>query len=102
MTQLQRPSRAHVLGLLAACTLIAVALACTSPKAAPGDSVPVGSPKKTGSQLWSENCASCHNAHSPGQYSSAQWDVAGRHMRFVANLTGEDSRKIESFLRGGK
>lgn len=89
------PAKAFVL-LAAGLSILALALACAKPKAEPARMV------KTGAQLWSENCASCHNAHSPNQYSNAQWDVASRHMRFVANLTGEDSRRIESFLKGGK
>ncbi len=97
MSQLIHHARTKALLLLATgLSIIAVALACSAPRTEPARTA------KTGAQLWSENCASCHNAHSPGQYSNAQWDVAGRHMRFVANLTGDDSRRIESFLKGGK
>lgn len=85
-----------VAGSLGAMLLLALAVACSKPttSATPGT--------KGGSQLWAENCASCHNAHPSTYYSSAQWPVVSQHMRLIANLTGEDSRKIELFLKGGK
>ena len=82
--------------LVPALGLFAAFLACSSPATVPSQ---VG---KTGSQLWSETCASCHNAHPSTLYSNAQWEVVSRHMRVAANITGEDARKIESFLKGGK
>jgi len=56
---------------------------------------------KSGSQLWAENCGRCHNVRSPASYSDEQWEVASMHMRIRANLTEEEHRKIEQFLKAG-
>ena len=53
----------------------------------------------SGAQLWSDNCARCHNLRSPETYSSAQWELAVHHMRLRANLTGEEARKVTEFLK---
>jgi len=55
-------------------------------------------PKKSGVELWSENCARCHNGRPPNEFSAAQWEVVVHHMRLRANLTGEESREIAKFL----
>ncbi len=54
---------------------------------------------KGGSQLWSENCARCHNMRSPSSYSDAEWDVVMHHMRVRAKLTPEEHKKILEFLK---
>ncbi len=54
---------------------------------------------KGGAQLWSENCARCHNSRSPSTYGDAQWDVAMAHMRLRANLTAEESKKVLDFMK---
>ena len=51
------------------------------------------------SELWSRNCARCHNMISPDRYSDTEWEIAMHHMRLRANLTGEDHRKILEFLK---
>jgi cytochrome c5 len=53
----------------------------------------------SGSQLWGQMCGLCHNAPSPKDYSDGQWEVAVRHMRVQARLTGEEERKIVQFLK---
>jgi len=53
----------------------------------------------SGSQLWAQNCAMCHNSISPTTYSDGQWDVAVTHMRIQARLTGEEERQIRKFLQ---
>jgi cytochrome c5 len=54
---------------------------------------------KGGAQLWGENCARCHNMRSPSIYSDAEWDVAMAHMRVRANLTADEYKKIQEFLK---
>ncbi len=54
---------------------------------------------RSGAQLWTDNCGSCHNLRNPPGYSDAQWDVAMMHMRIRANLTAEESRAILQFLK---
>ena len=53
----------------------------------------------SGAQLWSDNCMRCHNLRSPETYSSTQWELAMHHMRLRANLTGEETEKITTFLK---
>lgn len=54
---------------------------------------------KGGSQLWSENCARCHNMRSPSSYSDAEWEVVVHHMRVRARLTPEEHKAILEFLK---
>jgi cytochrome c len=54
---------------------------------------------KGGSQLWSENCARCHNMRSPGSYSDGEWEVVMHHMRVRARLTPEEHKAILEFLK---
>lgn len=54
---------------------------------------------KSGSQLWSENCARCHNMRSPSSYSDAEWTTVMHHMRIRAQLTGQEQRAILEFLK---
>src|SRR5271170_87774 len=56
-------------------------------------------PKKSGVQLWSENCARCHNSRPPEEFSGQQWAIVVHHMRLRANLTGEEERQIAKFLQ---
>ncbi len=55
----------------------------------------------SGSKLWAQNCARCHNSRSPASYSDAQWEVAMLHMRVRANLTDTEQKTILEFLQGG-
>lgn len=54
---------------------------------------------KTGTQLWGENCGRCHNAPGPGEFSSSNWDIIGRHMRVRANITESEEKKIIEYLK---
>ncbi len=54
---------------------------------------------KTGTQLWGENCGRCHNAPGPGEFSAANWDIIGRHMRVRANITETEEKKIIEYLK---
>lgn len=54
----------------------------------------------SGSRLWAQNCARCHNSRPSTDYSPQHWDVAMLHMRIRANLTAEEHRKIRAFLVG--
>jgi cytochrome c553 len=55
--------------------------------------------EKTGTQLWGENCGRCHNAPGPGEFSSANWDIIGRHMRIRAQVTEIEEKKIIEYLK---
>jgi hypothetical protein len=57
------------------------------------------SPQKTGVELWSENCARCHNMRPPEEFSGQQWEIIVHHMRLRANLTGEEAREITKILQ---
>lgn len=54
---------------------------------------------KTGTQLWGENCGRCHNAPGPGEFSAANWDIIGMHMRVRAHLTETEEKKIIDYLK---
>jgi cytochrome c2 len=54
---------------------------------------------KSGSALWGENCIRCHNAPPSADYSPAQWEVIGTHMKLRANLTEEETNKIVGYLK---
>ena len=56
-------------------------------------------PKRSGVELWSDNCARCHNSRPLNEFSGAQWSVIVHHMRLRANLSGEESREIIKFLQ---
>jgi mono/diheme cytochrome c family protein len=84
-----------LLGLSAA-VLLAGCASDTKPAAA---TAPAAVAEKGGAQLWSENCARCHNLHSPSHYSPAQWEVAVHSMRIKAGLTGDDARSITEFMK---
>ncbi len=56
-------------------------------------------PRKSGVQLWRENCGSCHNLHNTKRYSDAEWEVVATHMRIRANLPAEEVREILKFLK---
>jgi hypothetical protein len=56
---------------------------------------------KSGAQLWGENCMRCHNSPPPDDYSDAQWETIGMHMRLRANLTNDEEKKIVEFLQSG-
>ena len=54
---------------------------------------------KSGAQLWSENCARCHNAPAPGEFNNDNWEIVGQHMRVRANLLQPEIDKIVGFLK---
>jgi hypothetical protein len=56
-------------------------------------------PHESGVQLWSENCARCHNGRPPEEFSASQWSAIVHHMRLRANLTGQEEREITKFLQ---
>lgn len=54
---------------------------------------------KDGTTLWGENCQRCHNTPSPTDFSDAQWETIGMHMKVRANITNEEINKIVVFLQ---
>jgi hypothetical protein len=54
---------------------------------------------KSGTELWVDNCARCHNSRAPQEFSPRQWATIVHHMRLRADLTGEEARKITEFLK---
>ncbi len=79
-------------------SLVAIA-GCASDS---GEKPAEGAPETKGAaQIWAENCGRCHNVRSPSQYSDAQWEVIGSHMRVRGYLTGAEQRTIVEFLKAG-
>jgi hypothetical protein len=54
---------------------------------------------KSGTQLWSENCARCHNAPPPGEFNNDNWEIVGAHMQIRTNITQTDMQKIIDFMK---
>ncbi len=54
---------------------------------------------KSGATLWGENCLRCHNTPTPTDFSDAQWETIGMHMKLRANLTNEEVKKVVAFLQ---
>lgn len=93
-----------VLALLAITGLTVVA--CSSTKknySEPADTVADTDDEfkieKSGAQLWGETCNRCHIAPSPADYNDTDWETISLHMRVRANLTENESQKIEEFLK---
>ncbi len=57
---------------------------------------------KSGTQLWGENCGRCHNSPSSSDFSGAQWEVIGTHMKLRANLTEDETNKIIAFFKSAQ
>ena len=74
----------------------------TQPEAAPKFALFGPPPKKSGVELWSDNCARCHNLRPPEEFSGSQWATIVHHMRLRANLSGEEAREITKFLQASK
>jgi hypothetical protein len=55
--------------------------------------------KKSGAQLWAENCQRCHNTPSPSSFSPDQWETIGLHMQSRSLITDEERNKIVAFLK---
>ncbi len=98
--------------LLLAASFVVGTTGCTSAKygdkdggtAAVSSAAPAAGGKTASAgaaQIWAENCNRCHNVRSPSQYSDAQWEVIGTHMRVRGYLTGEEQRTIIEFLKQG-
>jgi hypothetical protein len=77
---------------------------CQESSAPPADkasTMPTASsaPVKGGAQLWSETCMRCHSLRRPTEFSNAEWAMIVHHMRVRANLTGEESDRILTFIK---
>jgi mono/diheme cytochrome c family protein len=81
-------------GLAGGASLL-LASACSSEGTRPASS----GAKASGSSLWSQNCARCHNVREPADFSDGEWDLAALHMRVRANLTAEEYTSIRDFLK---
>ena len=84
---------------LAAVFVIGCAQKSAAPGAGTSANVASASIPPTGAQLWAENCNRCHNYRPATSWSDPQWEAVVRHMRFRANLTGEEQRLITEFMK---
>lgn len=69
-----------------------------SANAAPAERAPQGGYLR-GLKAWAQNCARCHNARDPKEYSDVLWKPIVTHMRIRAGLTGQQARDILEFLQ---
>jgi len=98
---MSRSTRFPLLAAAAGLLLAGCAPGAHPPDAATGSAAaqPAAAHEKAGAQLWAENCSRCHNLRPPESFSDAQWATVVHHMRFRANLTGPEARKITEFLQ---
>ena len=89
----------------AAVVTIASSAIAQTPAPAPETKVETTTQVKTeplsGAELWTISCSRCHTVRSPGEYTSAQWQTIGTHMRVRANLPAAQVREILKFLQSG-
>ncbi len=57
---------------------------------------------KSGTTLWAENCARCHNSPTSTAFGNEKWEVIGMHMQLRANLTDKETKKIIEYLRSAE
>jgi len=87
-------------GLVLGCGSQPQSTAASSPATQPASFALFGPPPvKSGVQMWSENCARCHNLRPPEEFSNAQWAAIVHHMRLRANLTGPEAEEILKVLQ---
>jgi len=72
---------------------------CASQSKPSATTQPTTASARGGAQLWSDNCARCHNLHSPSHYSPMQWDVTVHAMRVRYGLSGHAAKAISEFLQ---
>jgi cytochrome c553 len=80
-------------------TLVAIVFVTFSILLMNGCSVSKKVADKSGTQLWAENCARCHNAPPPGEFNNDNWEIVGMHMQVRANITQTDMEKIIDFMK---
>jgi hypothetical protein len=49
-------------------------------------------------ELWAAHCTRCHALRPRQEYNPAQWAVVVNHMRTIADLSGEDYRRLLEYL----
>lgn len=52
-----------------------------------------------GAQVYSENCARCHNPRAPDEFSDAAWAVIVHHMHVRGYLTELQTEQVLAFLK---
>lgn len=58
-------------------------------------------PKTLGrAELWNAHCTRCHSLRPATEFNQTQWSVIVNHMRTVADLPGEDYRRLLEYLAG--
>ncbi len=92
--------------LAGAATIVLTVAGCTSSPESSSTSSPTSRPAAKSSighaELWARTCNRCHNAWSPDQLSSQQWEAVMAHMRFRGGLNEEEHRVILEFLQASR
>lgn len=77
---------------------VAVAAGCAARATTVAAGAPPTSVELGRAELWAAYCGRCHNMRSRTEFSPTQWAVIINHMRTVADLPGEDYRRLLEFL----
>jgi len=86
--------------------LTVAAAGCTgrpaNPPPADGATTPVLAtdemPHRSDAEMWSQTCSHCHNPRKADYYKPGQWKLVMQQMRVRGYLTGEEQRRITTFL----
>ena len=58
-----------------------------------------GPKRLTGEELWTANCNRCHNARPAKEFTDKNWEIIMDHMRGVAGLTGDETKRLLEYLQ---
>lgn len=79
--------------MLKVCATLALLL--PAPLAAQQDPMPIAQ----GAQVYSDYCASCHNARASSERTDLEWIAIVLHMRARANFTKSEASDVLAFLQ---
>jgi mono/diheme cytochrome c family protein len=57
--------------------------------------------QRSGVEIWSQNCGSCHMIQPANRYTAGKWESIMMHMRIAARMTDDEANAVLEFLRGG-
>lgn len=66
-----------------------------------GMMAPGAEAQRSGAEIWSNTCGSCHALQPPGRYTAKDWQSIGTHMIIQARLTTAQGNAVLEFLRQG-
>ncbi len=59
------------------------------------------SAQRSGVEIWSQTCGSCHMMQPAVRYTAGQWESIMAHMALASRLTDAEAEAVLEFLKGG-